>query len=68
MAAIIAAVMDENQSCKVAKLTVIMLTITVFNTLVMNAGLSLPNKVGSIAGRNASWQNAITVSCHISVI
>jgi len=68
MSAMSSAVETAHHRCSVAKVLAMIVTITALSTLVENAGLSLPRKVGIIAGTKASWHTAITVSCHMVAI
>lgn len=68
MSAIGTAVPAANHRWRLARQLAIVVTITKFITLVANAGLSLPKTVGNIAGINASWHTAITISCQTILV
>src|SRR5690606_14244038 len=59
------AVVIENQKCNVAKVILTVAAKTKFINDVTWEGLSFPNMIGKRATIAPTWQNAITLSCHI---
>ena len=63
--AIMAPETTDSQSFRVKSVNVMTLTNAKFMIDVESAGFSLPKMVGSIDGKNANWQTAITISCQL---
>ncbi len=62
------ALANANHNPSVTKQIAMIVTIIRFMTFVANGGFLSPNTVGNMAGINASWQTAITTSCHAIII